>query len=287
MPEVKVAPRPDPGARTQGAAAPDAGPRGPGAPGPASQAPASPPHASPPQASPPHASPPQASPPHALPPQASQAQALPGQALPPHALPPQALHPQALQQRGAPAPAPASQERGAGAGVAAIAAGAGTSLLFLREEQMRLAQDLMFFAYRDFTGAADLVLAELGLGRAHHRALHFVGRNPGITVSDLLGLLRITKQSLARVLGALVTQGYVSQVPGRSDRRQRLLALTPKGDALERRLFERQRDRLAAAYREAGGPAVEGFRRVMRGVMDHGARSYLDAHEPGGRARVG
>ena len=106
---------------------------------------------------------------------------------------------------------------------------AGAGLLFLREEEIRLAQDLLFFAYRDFTNAADVILDELGLGRAHHRALHFIGRNPGITVSDLLAILRITKQSLARVLGALVEQGYVAQAPGRADRRQRLLTLTPAG----------------------------------------------------------
>jgi DNA-binding MarR family transcriptional regulator len=132
---------------------------------------------------------------------------------------------------------------------------AGANLLFLREEEIRLAQDMMFFAYRDFTNAADQVLEELGLGRAHHRAIHFVGRQPGITVSDLLGLLRITKQSLARVLSVLVDQGYIAQVCGPTDRRQRLLSLTPSGQALERRLFERQRERLVAAYREAGGPA--------------------------------
>src|SRR6478735_2720565 len=95
-----------------------------------------------------------------------------------------------------------------------------------REEEMRLAQDLLFFAYRDFTNAADVALTELGLGRAHHRALFFIGRNPGITVSDLLAILRITKQSLARVLTALVDQGYVAQASGRADRRQRLLTLT-------------------------------------------------------------
>src|SRR6202008_5151054 len=81
---------------------------------------------------------------------------------------------------------------------------AGANLLFLREEEIRVAQALLFFAYRDFTNAADVILEELGLGRAHHRALHFIGRNPGITVSDLLGILRITKQSLARVLGELM-----------------------------------------------------------------------------------
>jgi DNA-binding MarR family transcriptional regulator len=153
---------------------------------------------------------------------------------------------------------------------------AGANLLFLREEEIRMAQDLLFFAYRDFTNAADVILEELGLGRAHHRALHFIGRNPGINVSDLLGILRITKQSLARVLSALMSRGLVTQSPGRADRRQRLLALTPAGQELERRLFERQKERLAAAYREAGGSAVEGFRRVMRSIMNQDARAYLD-----------
>jgi DNA-binding MarR family transcriptional regulator len=157
---------------------------------------------------------------------------------------------------------------------------AGAGLLFLREEEIRLAQDLLFFAYRDFTNAADVILTELGLGRAHHRALHFIGGNPGITVSDLLGLLRITKQSLARVLSELVARGYVAQAQGHTDRRQRLLTLTASGAALERRLFERQRDRLASAYRAAGGGAVDGFRRVMRAIMDDAARDYLDRHKP-------
>ena len=153
---------------------------------------------------------------------------------------------------------------------------AGASHLFLREEQIRQAQDLLFFAYRDFTGAADVLLEEIGLGRAHHRALHFIGRTPGMTVGDLLGILRITKQSLARVLTVLVDKGLVAQSRGRVDGRQRLLTLTDSGQALERRLFERQRERLALAYREAGAPAVEGFRRVMRGIMDEEARATLD-----------
>ncbi len=155
----------------------------------------------------------------------------------------------------------------------------GSTLLCLREEEIRAAQDLLFFAYRDFTNAADVILEELGMGRAHHRALHFIGRNPAIPVTELLAILRITKQSLARVLGALVEQGYVAQIQGRVDRRQRLLALTPAGQALERRLFERQRVCLAAAYRDAGAPAVEGFRRVMRGIMDEAARAYMDRAE--------
>ena len=105
-------------------------------------------------------------------------------------------------------------------------------------------------------------------------------------MSDLLSLLRITKQSLARVLGVLMEQGYVAQSQGHSDRRQRLLSLTQTGQALERRLFERQRERLLTAYREAGGPAVDGFRRVMRGIMDEQARDYLDQHDPSERRRA-
>ena len=156
---------------------------------------------------------------------------------------------------------------------------AGTGLLFLREDEIRIAQDLLFFAYRDFTNAADVILDELGLGRAHHRALHYIGRNPSITVSDLLAILRITKQSLARVLSTLIERGLVAQAPGTDDRRQRLLTLTEQGAALERRLFERQRERLVAAYREAGVGAVDGFRRVMRGIMDEAARAYMDRAE--------
>ncbi|MGK7862775.1 MarR family winged helix-turn-helix transcriptional regulator [Falsiroseomonas sp. E2-1-a4] len=158
---------------------------------------------------------------------------------------------------------------------------AGRNLLFLREEELRLAQDLLFFGYRDFTAGADAILAGLDMGRAHHRVLHFVGRRPGITVGDLLGILGITKQSLGRVLTPLVEDGFVTQSPGRSDRRQRLLSLTEKGAALERSLFERQRDTVMRAYREAGPQAVEGFRRVMRGLMGPEARQALERLEAG------
>lgn len=150
-------------------------------------------------------------------------------------------------------------------------------LLFLREEEIRLAMELLFYGYRDFTAGPDAILAELGMGRAHHRVLYFVGRHRNITVSELLAILAITKQSLGRVLKPLIAGGYVTQTPGRADRRQRLLALTPAGEALERRLFERQRETLARAFREAGGAAVEGFRKVMLGIMEPAARARFTA----------
>src|SRR5262245_51453534 len=83
--------------------------------------------------------------------------------------------------------------------------------------------ELLFFAYRDFVGDPDDVLQKLGFGRAHHRVLHFVNRNPGMKVADLLDILKITKQSLGRVLKQLIDQGYVVQKEGSNDRRQRLL----------------------------------------------------------------
>jgi DNA-binding MarR family transcriptional regulator len=152
-------------------------------------------------------------------------------------------------------------------------------LLFLREEEFRIAQDMLFFGVRDLNAAADAILHDLGFGRAHHRALHWIGRQPDLKVGELLLILGITKQSLARVLGPLIRQGYVAQGKGKIDRRQRLLTLTEKGAALERRLFECARERLAGAYREAGGPAVEGFRRVLRGMMTDQGRKHLDAIE--------
>ncbi len=140
--------------------------------------------------------------------------------------------------------------------------------LFLREEELRRGIEMMFFSYRDFTSEADTILAEQDMGRAHHRAIYFIGRHPGITVSDLLGILNITKQSLSRVLSGLMKDGFVLQKPGVSDRRQRLLYLTETGVELEARLTALQGRRFAAAYREAGAEAVDGFQRVLRGLMD-------------------
>ena len=138
---------------------------------------------------------------------------------------------------------------------------------FLREEDIRQGMELLYFAYRDFTAEPDAILAEYGFGRAHHRVIYFVGRNPRITVSDLLNILRITKQSLSRVLGQLVREGFIVQHEGTRDRRQRLLELTQKGVELERRLTESQRKRFAAAYREAGAEAVQGYRQVLLGMI--------------------
>ena len=135
------------------------------------------------------------------------------------------------------------------------------------DDEVRQGIELLFFAYRDFTAEPDAILAQYNFGRAHHRVIHFVGGHPQITVGELLGILRITKQSLSRVLGQLVDQGFIVQNPGARDRRQRLLDLTPRGRELERRLSEPQRVRVANAYRQAGARAVDGFRKVLLGII--------------------
>ena len=151
----------------------------------------------------------------------------------------------------------------------------GINPLFLREGDIRQGMELLYFAYRDFTAEPDAILAEYGFGRAHHRVIYFVGRNPRINVSELLAILKITKQSLSRVLGQLVREEFIVQYEGVQDRRQRLLELTPKGVALERRLSESQRRRLADAYRDAGAEAVEGYRRVLMGMIGENDRERV------------
>ena len=128
--------------------------------------------------------------------------------------------------------------------------------------------ELLFFAYRDFVGDPDEVLSKFGFGRAHHRVLHFVNRNPGMKVAELLDILRITKQSLGRVLKQLVDQGYVLQREGAQDRRQRLLFVTPKGEALALKLAMLQTERIRRAFAEFGPDAHESARRFLAAMID-------------------
>ena len=128
--------------------------------------------------------------------------------------------------------------------------------------------ELLFFAYRDFVGDPDEVLAKLGFGRAHHRVLHFVNRNPGMKVADLLDVLKITKQSLGRVLKQLLDEGYIVQKTGNNDRRQRLLYATPKGEALVGKLASLQTKRINRALEETGPANAETVRRFLRAMID-------------------
>mgnify|MGYP001236839914 CR=1 FL=1 len=140
--------------------------------------------------------------------------------------------------------------------------------LFLREDDIKQGIELLFFAYRDFTSDPDSILKKYGFGRAHHRVIHFVGRNEGISVSELLDILKITKQSLSRVLAQLLEEKYLEQKKGKDDGRQRNLFLTDKGIELEQLISLEQNKRVAKAYRIAGAEAVEGYRKVLFGLLN-------------------
>ena len=129
--------------------------------------------------------------------------------------------------------------------------------------------ELLFFAYRDFVGDADHELEAFGFGRAHHRVLHFVHRYPGLKVADLLDVLRITKQSLGRVLKQLLDEGYIVQRTGNNDRRQRLLYATAKGEALVGKLAGLQTDRISRALGGIGTDGVDTVRKFLRAMIDH------------------
>ena len=128
--------------------------------------------------------------------------------------------------------------------------------------------ELLFFAYRDFVGDADHELEAFGFGRAHHRVLHFVHRYPGLKVADLLDVLRITKQSLGRVLKQLLDEGYIVQKAGNNDRRQRLLFATAKGEALVAKLAGLQTDRLNRALRDISPSGLDAIHQFLRAMID-------------------
>ena len=150
--------------------------------------------------------------------------------------------------------------------------------LFLRDEDLREAIELLFFAYRDFTGEADAILEKFRFGRAHHRVIYFVGANIGISVGELLSILKITKQSLSRVLSQLMDEGFIIQETDDKDRRKRRLYLTEKGASLEKELTDQQSQRIAAAYSRSGAEAVAGFRTVLRDIINEEDRDRVAQH---------
>jgi DNA-binding MarR family transcriptional regulator len=144
----------------------------------------------------------------------------------------------------------------------------GSERLFLTDEQIRQGIEAMYFAYRGLTTEPDRILATMAYGRAHHRAIHFINRAPGTTVTNLLEILGVTKQSLNRVLRTLIEDGLVESRVGKVDKRERNLFLTEAGTALEAQLSDAQRTRMRATYRDAGPEAVAGFRKVLEAMMD-------------------
>lgn len=145
--------------------------------------------------------------------------------------------------------------------------------------------ELFFFAYRDFTSDPDQILDTYGFGRAHHRVVHFVNRMPGLTVAELLDVLKITKQSLARVLKQLIDMGYVVQIPGPRDRRQRELYPTVKGRELALALAAPQSRRIANALGELAATDRSCVETFLKSMVDPHLRAQIDKL-PGGNGTV-
>ncbi|MEM9710384.1 MAG: MarR family transcriptional regulator [Pseudomonadota bacterium] len=155
------------------------------------------------------------------------------------------------------------------------------TLLAPSDEDIRRSIEAMFFAYQGFTSDPDRILEERGYGRAHHRALHFINRHPNLTVNGLLAILGVRKQSLNRVLRALIADGLVDSEVGLQDRRERHLTLTKSGRSLEKALSTAQHRRMRAAFDGAGPAAVEGFLTVLEAMMDPEARTRYAALRDG------
>ncbi|MBT5072372.1 MAG: MarR family transcriptional regulator [Kordiimonadaceae bacterium] len=135
--------------------------------------------------------------------------------------------------------------------------------------------ELLYFAYRDFIAWPDDILQTYGFGRAHHRVLFFVSQNPSMTVAELLKILSITKQSLSRVLSALIDKGYIVQEIGEKDRRQRLLNLTDKGKELLAQVSEHQKEQMLKALKVSGSDAVDGFWKVLTALINDDDRAEI------------
>jgi len=142
------------------------------------------------------------------------------------------------------------------------------SPLYLRDEELKQGVDLLFFASRDISAHGEQALRSTQLGRAHARAIYFIARNPGLSVAELLSILKVTKQSLNRLLNDLLEGGFVERKAGMRDRRTRQLRLTEKGIALEDAIWNARRTTVMRAFREAGPEAVQGFRLVLASLMD-------------------
>ena len=147
--------------------------------------------------------------------------------------------------------------------------------LFLSEKEIRKIIELIFFSYREFTLGPDEILNKINYGRAHHRVIYFVGKQKNITIKDLLGILKITKQSLSRVLNQLVKEKYILVSIG-EDKRTKKLCLTQKGLALEAKLSKIQIDKIKSIINDANEPDINGFKKILYSMIDEKSKKIFN-----------
>ena len=142
-------------------------------------------------------------------------------------------------------------------------------------DEIRKTIEMLYFAYRGFTGVADNILIEYNMGRAHHRVIYFVGRHPNMTVGELLDILQISKQSLNRVLSTLIDDGFIEQYLDKADRRKRLLGLTKKGLELEKKLTIAQTKFIASVFKQIDKNEITGFQNTLYNMMNKNEQEIL------------
>ena len=141
------------------------------------------------------------------------------------------------------------------------------SPFFLNEKEIRKIIELVFFSYRDFTAGPDQVLEKLNFGRAHHRVIYFVGKKDKITIKELLKVLKITKQSLTRVLKQLVKEGFIVVSTG-LDKRTKNLSLTSNGLSLENELSTIQIQKIKKVINNFNKEDIDGFKKILYEMIE-------------------
>ena len=141
------------------------------------------------------------------------------------------------------------------------------SPFFLNEKEIRKIIELVFFSYRDFTAGPDQILQKLHFGRAHHRVIYFVGKKDKITIKELLGVLKITKQSLSRVLNQLVKEGFIVVSTG-FDKRTKNLSLTSSGLSLENELSTIQIQKIKKVINNFNKKDIDGFKKILYEMIE-------------------
>ena len=147
--------------------------------------------------------------------------------------------------------------------------------LFLSNKEIRKIIELIFFSYREFTSGPDEILEKLNFGRAHHRVIYFVGKQKQITIRDLLSILKITKQSLSRVLNQLVKEKYILVSTG-DDKRTKNLSLTNKGYELETKLSMIQIDKIKKIIKNEKEVDINGFKKILYKMIDEETQKKFD-----------
>ena len=141
-------------------------------------------------------------------------------------------------------------------------------LLYLKDDQIKDLIESIFYAYRETYSDPNQVLKKYSLGNAHHRAIHLIERHDGITISSLLIKLKITKQSLNRVLRDLIKNKTILLKKGEIDSRQRQIFLNEKGKKVFEEIFFEQKKRIYNALKNSDSDSVIKFKNVLKKIIN-------------------